>query len=138
MGNNLQMSLKREWFEMTKARIKTEDYREITPYWAKRLIGESIAFWKGYLGIYVIKNGKSVHEYGFKDQSSIDFILSKCRGFNTFDHNVMTLGYPKSTDTERILKLEHKGIEIRTGNPEWGAEPGKLYFVIKHGKILQK
>jgi len=48
----------------------------------------------------------------------------------------MTLGYPKSNDTERILKLEHKGIEIRTGNPDWGAEPDKLYFVIKHGKIL--
>ena len=50
-----------------------------------------------------------------------------------FDYNIMTLGYPKSTDSERILKLEHKGIEIRTGNPEWGAEPNKLYFVITHG-----
>lgn len=48
----------------------------------------------------------------------------------------MTLGYPKSTDTERIIKFEHAGIEIRTGNPEWGAEPGKLYFVIKHGKRI--
>ena len=48
----------------------------------------------------------------------------------------MTLGYPKSTDSERILKLEHKGIEIRTGNPDWGDELDKLYFVIKHGKII--
>ena len=47
----------------------------------------------------------------------------------------MTLGYPKSTDKEKILKIEHKGIEIRTGNPVWGAEPNKLYFVIKRGKI---
>ena len=23
-----------------------------------------------------------------------------------------------------------------TGNPEWGAEPNKLYFVIMHGAIL--
>lgn len=53
-----------------------------------------------------------------------------------FDFNTMTLGYPKSGDTERILKLEHKGIEIRTGNPDWGAEPGKLYFVILHGKQI--
>lgn len=30
-----------------------------------------------------------------------------------------------------------KGIEIRTGNPEWGAEPNKVYFVIKHGIILE-
>ncbi|MBV2197052.1 MAG: hypothetical protein KUL78_11195 [Flavobacterium sp.] len=56
--------------------------------------------------------------------------------FKKFDTNTMTLGYPKSTDSKRILKLEHKGIEIRKGNPEWGAEPDKLYFVIKHGKIL--
>jgi len=48
----------------------------------------------------------------------------------------MTLGYPKSTDTERILNLEHKGIEIRTGNPEWGAELNKKYFVILHGEFL--
>ena len=29
---NLQLSLKRNWFEMTKSGVKTEDYREITPY----------------------------------------------------------------------------------------------------------
>jgi hypothetical protein len=57
--------------------------------------------------------------------------------FKKFDANVMTLGYPKSTDTQRILKLEHKGIEIGTGNPEWGAEPNKLYFIIKHGLIIK-
>jgi hypothetical protein len=34
---NLQLSLKKQWFEMTKAGIKTEDYREITPYWVSRL-----------------------------------------------------------------------------------------------------
>ncbi len=56
--------------------------------------------------------------------------------FKTFDTNTMTLGYPKSGDTERILILEHKGIEIRTGNPDWGAEQNKLYFVIKHGDTL--
>jgi hypothetical protein len=28
------------------------------------------------------------------------------------------------------VRFKHKGIEIRNGNPEWGAEPNKLYFVI--------
>jgi hypothetical protein len=50
-----------------------------------------------------------------------------------FTQNTITLGYPKSTDKERILTFEHKGISIYYGNPEWGAEPNKLYFVIKHG-----
>jgi len=49
----------------------------------------------------------------------------------------MTLGYPKSGDTERILKYEHAGIEIRIGNTDWGAEPDKLYFVIKHGGSIE-
>ena len=34
---NLQMSLKKQWFEMTKAMIKLEDYRELTMYWYSRL-----------------------------------------------------------------------------------------------------
>lgn len=102
---NLQLSLKTKWFEMTKAGIKTEDYREINEYWITRL--------------------QRVNGMQFPD--------NQCK---MFKYNIMTLGYPKSTDIERIIKLEHKGIEIRTGNPEWGAEPGKFYFVIKHGKII--
>lgn len=102
---NLQLSLKAKWFEMTKAGIKTEDYREINEYWITRL--QRV-------------NGMSLPD-------------NQCK---IFDVNTVTLGYPKSTDTDRILRLEHKGIEIREGNPEWGAEPGKLYFVILHGDIL--
>lgn len=58
------------------------------------------------------------------------YVKKKC------EQNVMTLGYPKANDNERILNIEHKGIEVRTGNSEWGAEPNKLYFVIMHGAIL--
>ena len=48
----------------------------------------------------------------------------------------MTLGYPSNNDVTRIKKYAHAGIEIRTGNPDWGAEPDKLYFVIKHGEKI--
>ena len=106
---NLQLSLKTKWFEMTKAGIKTEDYREINEYWYNRLVN----------------NG------------TFDFQKTKIYSFKLFTKNTMTLGCPKSSDTERIIKYEHKGIEIRTGNPEWGAEPNKLYFVILHGAILE-
>lgn len=124
MSLNLQLSLKTKWFEMTKAGIKTEDYREITPYWIRRLL----------IDVEVVDPSISYEELAelIKQKSShVKF------GFHDFTTNTMTLGYPKSTDTERILKLEHKGIEIRTGNPEWGAEEGKLYFVIKHGEVKQ-
>ena len=120
----LTLSLKKQWFDLTKSGIKTEDYREITPYFAKRFLKYndkkmSTSFWASLL------IGKEFFEMFFDDIS-----------FENFDSNTMTLGYPKSSDSERILKLEHKGIEIRTGNPEWGAEPNKLYFVILHGSFL--
>ncbi len=115
--SNLQLSLKTQWFEMTKSGVKTEDYREITPYWIKRFLYGGFSLSKST--IYHIEiNGR--------------FYQPK-----PFENNIMTLGYPKSTDSERILKLEHKGIEIGTGVPEWGAIEGKLYFIIKHGKIIE-
>lgn len=119
--SELRLSLKAKWFGMTKAGVKTEDYREINQYWWKRLV----------------QCGECYRDF----PDSINDILAPVEEWKmimpkSFDYNVMTLGYPKSGDTERILRIEHKGIEIRTGNPEWGAEPGKLYFVIKHGNIL--
>lgn len=109
---------------MTKAGIKIEDYREITPYWFKRLVKN----WH-----QATMNG------GFMDlsQSNIMLIVNNSSfSFKPFLINRMTLGYPRRGNIERRLNLKHKGIEIRTGNPECGAEPNKLYFVIIHGDII--
>lgn len=131
---NLQMSLILFWFNITKKLIKKEDYRSITPYWCSRLIlvdgvKKSQKWWRRWLD----KMGEEYFYKVFQNE------LPYCGyDFVSFDTNTMTLGYPKSGDTERILKLEHKGIEIRTGNIEWGAELGKLYFVIKHGNIINE
>ena len=128
---NLQLSLKTKWFNMTRAGIKTEDYREINEYWFKRLVFQ-------HEKVFKYCTGNDWHE-GLYIEEGIDHITKSKKGmfgFKPFENNIMTLGYPKSTDLERILKLEHKGIEIGCGNPKWGAEPNKLYFIIKHGKIL--
>ena len=114
---------------MTKVGIKKEEYREVNSYWFKRLVLDykEVAY---CYGININDNSQIQNicaaPYYLKP---IEFIL--------FDYNLMLLGYPKLTNIERVLKLEHKGIEIRTGNPQWGAEPDKLYFVIKHGKIIK-
>lgn len=127
-AKELRLSLKRKWFEMTKAGIKKEDYREITPYWC---------------AVFLQYEGKKISQKQFKalfEQNKYQHVIGfiKCEyNLKPFTINTMTLGYPKSGDKERTLKLEHLGIEIREGNPEWGAEPGKLYFVIKHGKIIE-
>lgn len=126
--NQLRLSLKRKWYEMTKAGIKLKDYRELNQYWCKRLTGEYICDC----------DGKKV-----SDDDVYDFIAHLGNTFfdfydaKPFAQNIMTLGYPKNTDLSRILTLEHKGIEIGQGNPDWGAEEGKFYFIIKHGDIIQ-
>jgi hypothetical protein len=120
MSKALRLPLKTKWFEMTKSGVKSEDYREMTPYWSKRLC-EPCFYYEADFWEEVIIDGE---------------IIEATYKFKPFETNIMTLGYPKSNNLERIMKLEHKGIEIRTGNPEWGAEPDKLYFVIKHGAIL--
>lgn len=80
-------------------------------------------------------NLEDICDYALKNIDELKFVLNHYDfKFKPFKRNIMTLGYPKSTDTERILTYDHDGIEIKTGKPEWGAEPGKLYFVIKHGK----
>ena len=128
MPSCLRLSLKTKWFEMTKAGIKTEDYREINEYWFKRLVFN----WEKVAKYY---NIDPFNDIEIKTICS-DSFRQKTIAFKPIDVNVMTLGYPNTGDNERILKLEHKGIEIRTGNPEWGAEPNKLYFVIMHGGFL--
>ena len=42
-------------------------------------------------------------------------------------------GYDKDAPT---FDIEFRGIEIREGNPEWGAAPSMKYFVIRLGKLI--
>jgi len=113
----LHLPLITKWFEMTSPEEKSEDYREITPHWIKRLV-ESV-----------------IDEHGNKDKPIGDYEEEDYYRFvfKKFEINKMTLGYPSNTEVAKIKNFEHKGIEIRTGKPEWGAKPDKLYFVIKHG-----
>ncbi len=120
---------------MTKAGIKCEDYREITPYWCVRLMSNETAPKEG-----PDENKRWAENFCFDIENGHDpkmVVDDYWCDFKPFTTNTMTLGYPRSTDKERIIVLEHKGFEIRTGNPEWGAEEGKLYFVIKHGEVIE-
>lgn len=49
--NILNLTLKKEWFDMILAGIKNNEYREIKPYWTKRLEGkeyDGVKFVNGY------------------------------------------------------------------------------------------
>lgn len=96
--DTLNLVLKANWYELIKAGIKKEEYREITKYWERRLCF-----------------------FPYDKKQPRDFI---------------TVCFHKGYTKEKIL-IECNGIEIREGRPEWGAVPGKKYFVIKIGKEVK-
>lgn len=95
---------------MTRAGIKHEEYREIKPYWIRRLCED--------------------HE-GCMGGDFMDAHTVKAYTFKKFTYAQIRHGY--ASDAPTILRRISE-IVIDTGNPEWGAEPGKLYFVIRYGR----
>lgn len=93
---NLQLSLKTEWFNKTKAGIKTEDYREITPYWYSRLVDiKKLNLLKKQSLLFVVAMANHNPPKAFKDEANR--IYKGC--FKSFTQNTMTLGYPKKSDS---------------------------------------
>jgi len=51
MNNTLHLTLKKKWFDMILSGEKTEEYRDIKPYYNLRLIGkeyDTVVFRNGY------------------------------------------------------------------------------------------
>lgn len=131
----LHLNLKRKWFKMIFNGQKPEEYREIKEHWAVQLLDTSKITFHGHrfesvrsllniLTGYCNSSRSSAVEYGI--DSGYFF-------FKEFETITFSNGY----STERPqFEIELKGIEIREGNPEWGAQPGKKYFVLKLGEIL--
>ena len=121
----LTLSLKKQWFDMIKSGEKKEEYREQREYWIKRLLTCS----EKYLD--ALWDNASVYP---NSTEILNRDLKNCFRIKHFDRLVFTLGYPKADDTERRLTFKNPKIHIGTGKPEWGAEPGKNYFVISWDK----
>ena len=124
----LYLPVRKRWFDMILSGEKKEEYREINEYWIKRLIQNELN-----LSLEEINYGICALRDGYTEDQVYN-IYGFC--FKPFEINTITLGYPKSTDKERIIKFEHKGIEIGKGNPEWGA-PVEDVFIIKLGEIIE-
>ena len=128
VGNILHLTLKKKWFDMILSGEKTEEYREIKPYWIKRLLE--------YRGVYsypimspIIKSCLS--EKSFEWLAYIGMYPKFYKG----DEIVFTNGYGKDKPT---IKVWIKGFSIKEGKQEWGAEPNKKYFTFHLGGIVSK
>lgn len=113
----LQLVLKRKYFDMIADGIKGEEYREITDYWLRRIC----ALWDSYhKGHYCYYGCNCSFCYERKVQPKHRTVTFYC-------------GYAKDRPS---MTFAIDGVTVGYGKPELGAEPNKLYFVIKLGKRL--
>lgn len=85
----LYLPLKKEWYEMIESGVKTEEYREIKPYWIDRLTKIKIDY---DLGKYVYADKGFTHikfSYGYTKRT----MTFECRGI-TIDKGRKEWGAP--------------------------------------------
>lgn len=122
----LHLTLKKRWFDMIQSGEKCEEYREIKNYWFRRIYG-----------LYITDPGSGkLHTddavYATLSQNH-NLIMSKHPPIQ-FARVTFRNGYGRFVP-EMTFPIE--SITIGEGRPEWGAEPGKKYFIIKfkHEKV---
>ena len=112
----LILPIKKKWFDMILSGEKKEEYREITGYWTSRINNWS----RDLCG-----------DYRVTDQ----YFLSQLRsGSHEYCTAIFRNGYGKNAPS---FKCDVK-VCIGTGRQEWGAEPGKEYFVLQISDIVRQ
>ena len=96
----LTLPIKKKWFDMIASGVKTEEYREMTPYYQVRFAN----LWKldpfnGPIREIRFRNGYAGNSPSF---------VAKC------------------------------SLKTGTGRGEWGAEPGKKYYILKIHEISDR
>ena len=102
----LYLTIKKKWFDMIASGEKKEEYRDITPHYFARLVDR-----------YETNLRRNFSDYVYENFDAVTFI----NGYQ-----------PKSPR----LTVKFLGISRSEGKTEWGAEPGKKYFVIKLGERI--
>jgi len=136
----LQLNLIKKWFDLTVQGIKKEEYRDITPFWAKRLLsmenGDSLS--KCYSKDNIEWICWSLRCFQELDYNSIEEVLDKLNlKFKEYHYTDFRNGYI-SLDKVRRFIIENKGTSIGIGREEWGFIGKTPKFVIHHGNIIEK
>ena len=103
----LILPIKRKWFNMIRSGEKKEEYREIKPYYSSR-----------FRNLFTLRHiGED------------DFVagLRKIEHGMPFYGIVLRAGYSHFAPAVMIKGSLHIG----TGKPEWGADPGREYYILR-------
>lgn len=118
----LHLVLKSKWYDMIVSGEKKEEYREIKPYWEKRLLDyKKLSEW-AEKNIMLLR----LRQVFFPGRTAIENV---CRDFpRGYTHVCFHKGYSSVIMTFKVM-----GIEMGAGNPEWGAPTDRPVFIIKLG-----
>lgn len=129
----LHITQQKKWFDMVAAGIKKEEYREIKPYWAKRLIDIS-----GPPEEEKGENRTIPHDIVFDLarhpwQEVLKAYYSKFRSYHIVESRN---GYAKDAP---VIRWTHKGIRVGTPNPDWCPPgfQGQTFFILEIGEIIK-
>lgn len=127
----LCLPLKSKWYDMIDSGVKKEEYREIGLYWISRMFlsGDWIYLKQVFEQVFV-KDTPQFKEKIVERVKKVAGIKYELR-WRDYTHVKFSYGY-----TKRTMIFEVESIVIGKGNPDWGAEPDKDYFVIKLGKRI--
>lgn len=126
MGRILHLPLKKKWYEMIESGYKTEEYREIKPYWIKRLLkGAETSF----CAIDDISddtaNFYSTHPRKINQGLAFGGLAK------SFDKVKFSYGY-----TKRTMMFNVRYFGVLKGKKQWGA-PSEDVFVIGLGRRIE-
>ena len=123
----LELPLKKEWYNMIESGEKREEYRNVTPYWMKRLV------WDADYNEPVSKDDVEFlcSLVGRDDGTTGNFFDAGWEP-KPYTHVRFRYGYTKRTMLYTISE-----ITIGYGNPNWGAPTDKEVFIIKIGDNVQ-
>lgn len=132
IAKTLSLNLKRKWYDLIESDVKKEEYRALTPYFMNKLLlchgkVQPRAFW--------------ARVYYFNNKGMTESSVAELAGhlkigpvtYQKFDTNTFQNGMSK---TAPRFQIEHLGIEIKEGNPDWGAVKGVKYFAIQLGAVI--
>ncbi|MCT4640404.1 MAG: hypothetical protein N4A72_22090 [Bacteroidales bacterium] len=128
-GNHktLKLTINREWFISIATLEKSEEYREIKPYWLVRL--------------FRYKSGKKIKQN--KNAEQICEGLRSGAPVSKFDiepidyREVQFFNGAHFSEQLPTIKTACREIKVKHGNVKWGAEEGKRYFTIELGDSVE-
>ena len=136
----LQLNLIKKWFDLTLQGIKKEEYRDITPFWAKRLLcmenGDKLT--ECYSEETIEWLCVSLKRWEVFEYASIEEVLDVFHvKFKEYQYTEFRNGY-KPLSVYRKFIIENKGVTIGMGKEEWGFVGNKPVFIIHHGEIIEQ